>query len=171
MDHKLINHYTEYHRSIWYIDIDCFIFSLEWIIRTWGTSWLCHLNQNPSVCFCLYKWICLLNSFSYSFFAACVMFACQRVHICYIIHSISASWLPYHNISAVNNEGIQPKGPYLPCVSMAGRALLAGYSRNMNNESRLLLTWLMETCRRERLPYSHRVIGIMESDSIMFYLI
>ena len=24
-------------------------------------------------------------------------------------------------------EGILPKGPYLPCVSMAGRAILAGY--------------------------------------------
>ena len=28
-------------------------------------------------------------------------------------------------------EGILPKGPYLPCVSMAGRALLAGYLRSM----------------------------------------
>ena len=28
-------------------------------------------------------------------------------------------------------EGILPKGPYLPCVSMAGRALLAGYPRAM----------------------------------------
>ena len=26
-------------------------------------------------------------------------------------------------------EGILPKGPYLPCVSVAGRALLAGYPR------------------------------------------
>ena len=26
-------------------------------------------------------------------------------------------------------EGILPKGPYLPCVSMAGRVLLAGYPR------------------------------------------
>ena len=26
-----------------------------------------------------------------------------------------------------NIEGILPKGPYLPCVSMTGRALLAGY--------------------------------------------
>ena len=26
-------------------------------------------------------------------------------------------------------EGILPKGPYLPCVSMAGRALLVGYLR------------------------------------------
>ena len=28
-------------------------------------------------------------------------------------------------------DGILPKGPYLPCVSMAGRALLAGYHRCM----------------------------------------
>ena len=27
-------------------------------------------------------------------------------------------------------EGILPKGPYLPWVSMAGRALLAGYHGN-----------------------------------------
>ena len=27
---------------------------------------------------------------------------------------------------------ILPKGPYLPCVSMAGRALLAGYPRNLD---------------------------------------
>ena len=27
-------------------------------------------------------------------------------------------------------EGILPKGPYLPCVSMEGRALLVGYPRN-----------------------------------------
>ena len=26
-------------------------------------------------------------------------------------------------------EGILPKGPYLPCISMVGRALLAGYPR------------------------------------------
>ena len=32
------------------------------------------------------------------------------------------------NISQI--EGILPKGPYLPCVSMAGRALLTGYHRN-----------------------------------------
>ena len=29
----------------------------------------------------------------------------------------------------IHNEGILPKGPYRPCVSMAGRALLAGYPR------------------------------------------
>ena len=28
-------------------------------------------------------------------------------------------------------EGILPKGPYRPCVSMAGRALLAGYRRHI----------------------------------------
>ena len=35
-------------------------------------------------------------------------------------------------------EGILPKGPYLPCVSMAGRALLAGYPRYENNASCML---------------------------------
>ena len=30
-------------------------------------------------------------------------------------------------------DGILPKGPYLPCVSMAGRALLAGYHRYMKS--------------------------------------
>ena len=29
-------------------------------------------------------------------------------------------------------EGVLPKGPYLPCVSMADRALLAGYHRHMH---------------------------------------
>ena len=29
-------------------------------------------------------------------------------------------------------EGILPKGPYLPCESMAGRALLAGYHRHVS---------------------------------------
>ena len=29
-------------------------------------------------------------------------------------------------------EGILPKGPYLPCVSMAGRALLAGYHQHVH---------------------------------------
>ena len=29
----------------------------------------------------------------------------------------------------IHIEGILPKGPYLPCVSMAGRSLLAGYHR------------------------------------------
>ena len=28
-------------------------------------------------------------------------------------------------------EGILPKGPYLPCICMAGRALLAGYHRHV----------------------------------------
>ena len=32
-------------------------------------------------------------------------------------------------LKTVYFEGILPKGPYLPCVSMAGRALLAGYPR------------------------------------------
>ena len=33
----------------------------------------------------------------------------------------------------IDFEGILPKGPYLPCVSMAGRDLLAGYPRFVKN--------------------------------------
>ena len=47
----------------------------------------------------------------------------------------------FHFLSFVNIgwcrdefEGILPKGPYLPCVSMAGRALLAGYHRILLGE-------------------------------------
>ena len=48
-------------------------------------------------------------------------------------------WLEYTGMDdmwlILQIEGILPKGPYLPCVSMAGRALLAGYHRNMCNNS------------------------------------
>ena len=36
-------------------------------------------------------------------------------------------------------EGILPKGPYLPCVSMAGRALFAGYHRILSFTVGILL--------------------------------
>ena len=39
--------------------------------------------------------------------------------------SLSRAWITLGQV-----EGILPKGPYLPCVSMAGRALLAGYHRS-----------------------------------------
>ena len=37
-------------------------------------------------------------------------------------------WIPIVSIY-IHIEGILPKGPYLPCVSMASRTLLAGYPR------------------------------------------
>ena len=45
-------------------------------------------------------------------------------------------------------EGILPKGPYLPCVSMAGRALLAGYPRYASANS----TWIPTTAANGLLP-------------------
>ena len=40
-------------------------------------------------------------------------------------------------------KGILPKGPYLPCVSMAGRALLAGYHRPIESliEATMCQNW------------------------------
>ena len=40
----------------------------------------------------------------------------------------------------VHFEGILPKGPYLPCVSMVGRALLAGYHWFINQISIIIGT-------------------------------
>ena len=51
-------------------------------------------------------------------------------------------------------EGILPKGPYLPCVSMAGRALLAGYPR----PHPVCLYWAFSekrSCHKEARLYSH----------------
>ena len=45
------------------------------------------------------------------------------------------AWYGMHHYSdwdRVQNEGILPKGPYLPCLHMAGRALLAGYPQNQS---------------------------------------
>ena len=54
-------------------------------------------------------------------------------------------------------EGILPKGPYLPCVSMAGRALLAGYPRCMCDEAcvtKALCIWkLWYTCIKKQDPF------------------
>ena len=44
--------------------------------------------------------------------------------VCFKMYSVSWTAVLYI-------EGILPKGPYLPCVSMAGRALLAGYRRHL----------------------------------------
>ena len=41
-------------------------------------------------------------------------------------------------------KGILPKGPYLPCVSMAGRALLAGYHRHIGVERPALSVELLQ---------------------------
>ena len=44
---------------------------------------------------------------------------------------ISLCHITYCSLWQWHFEGILPKGPYLPCVSMAGRALLAGYPQLM----------------------------------------
>ena len=50
-------------------------------------------------------------------------------------HAHDSHWrgLLWFSMSHFYLEGILPKGPYLPCVSMAGRALLAGYPWSMSS--------------------------------------
>ena len=47
----------------------------------------------------------------------------------YLTVSFSSCSIP--QIYSCKCDGILPKGPYLPCLCMADRALLAGYPRNM----------------------------------------
>ena len=58
----------------------------------------------------------------------------------YIWISFSVTALTRRGVSTRTNsdshiEGILPKGPYLPCVSMAGRVLSAGYHRYVRHET------------------------------------
>ena len=55
----------------------------------------------------------------------------QPVHA--VVRSIKV--LIYEHASTVQFEDILPKEPYLPCLSMAGRALLAGYRQILNTSS------------------------------------
>ena len=49
----------------------------------------------------------------------------------HIVKSMQLIWRSNTCRFHLQIEGILPKGPYLPCVSMAGRALLAGYPRKL----------------------------------------
>ena len=56
-------------------------------------------------------------------------------HTCTCSNRFTHTIIPYI-------KSILPKGPYLPCVSMAGRALLAGYPQHVNMYSSNLINIL-----------------------------
>ena len=81
-------------------------------------------------------------------------FYCATIHLSHMVNMMSADelvltkpihqWLwywfgspgisrPQHQ-NGWHIEGILPKGPYLPCVSMVGRAILARYPRHIQLE-------------------------------------
>ena len=54
----------------------------------------------------------------------------SKTNICQVWEQSTNPICSYSTICEPQIEGILPKGSYLPCVSMAGRALSAGYHRN-----------------------------------------
>ena len=58
-------------------------------------------------------------------------------------------------------EGVLPKGPYLPCVSMAGRARLAGYPRYMRHWIRSALVQIMAWRLFDAKPLSKPMLAIV----------
>ena len=59
---------------------------------------------------------------------ACKMFNIMLFMMLHYLNELILAQNLLHYLS-FHIEGILPKGPYLPCVSLAGRALLAGYHR------------------------------------------
>ena len=58
-----------------------------------------------------------------------------RNQLCSLVHQCSVPFkISLHTITPYI-EGILPKGPYLPCVRVAGRALLAGYPRHQLDDT------------------------------------
>ena len=78
-------------------------------------------------------------------------------------------------------EGILPKGPYLPCVSMAGGALLAGYHRNVNpwfnaKETPMCLQWsYVSFALNHRLgliiKHGHLIVAKMHSFRLLLCIV
>ena len=76
---------------------------------------------------------------------------------------LSALWLlmTWHLLVIGYIKDILPKGPYLPCVSMAGRALLAGYHRYADIWMKKLWyikIWFIKINTGKCFPH-HRPIG------------
>ena len=75
-------------------------------------------------------------------------------------------------------EGILPKRPYLPCVSMAGRALLAVYHRYVllvafdvqkwKGEFKFLLVWFTILCSTNQPQQEKQTPNILEITTEMF---
>ena len=106
---EYITHYGKYvqsHQCIFCVNIDYRVISVLKIIF-WGIlhNWLLNLVSMVLFISVSYTWNWLRNG---------------------VIWPLSVSSWPHI-------EGILRKGPYLPCVSMAGRALLAGYHGHRND--------------------------------------
>ena len=73
-------------------------------------------------------------------------------------------------------EGILPRGPYRPCVSMAGRALLAGYHRYVDHENfRIWIGWYsskpFKSCRHSKFDPLVLKLEFSEKDSSIPWLL
>ena len=82
-----------------------------WLLSSWQSRYVCGVSRSNVICLQPPGRLTTGNCFSRA--------ACRLV----------TSWWRNDMDRLQHIEGILPKGPYLPCVSMAGWALLAGYPR------------------------------------------
>ena len=87
--------------------------------RCHSFPWLC-LWGRCTITFCRLGIISITN---------CSLMMCAKIGHIKACRSHSFVCILTDSLPFCRLEGILPKGPYLPCVSMAGRAVLAGYHR------------------------------------------
>ena len=67
-------------------------------------------------------------------------------------------------------EGILPKGPYLPCVSMTGRALLAGYPCILEMQWSLIVLFHKSQCALRYLDLMSKIQNTSSQCSLATWL-
>ena len=132
-------------------------YSLTLLLRNWRLNDCRILAIESSV---EWLWLSLLYLFWQTFLTFGILIAILR--LC----NLSIWRRKHNNVTQLPDiEGILPKGPFLPCVRTAGRALLAGYHRHVQLVSFSfcldfveLVTKDSRPCNSDQLWFSFRVI-------------
>ena len=107
--------------------VNTYILGYEWLVVTDGPKADSLLKSIAT-----YHNVVCLESQLESWDIDCMDFQSNQCHALFFTLTGHASLTFNHSSAgAAYIKGILPKGPYLPCISMAGRALLAGYHRCM----------------------------------------
>ena len=92
------------------------------ISRKYTTPEITFMVRNSS-----WNFVCVPKAWLWSHLQSFSLKLSSQVLFLRYIHFERIFWRARETTPRPHFEGILPTGPYLPCVSMAGRALLAGY--------------------------------------------
>ena len=110
------------------------------------TCWLTDIKMSYQMVDCSVNcWRCISGTPLFFFYSKQTMMTeYTSVSLC-TVRNKPGDHFNIWRTACLNIEGILPKWPYLPCVSMAGRALLAGYPRYQGDDQTSLNPDLMDS--------------------------